>query len=326
MQLLNSSKNLIQLLHKFSGDDFKVDFNQINCFISVARTLNFSEAARQNFVSQSTVSRYVSELEKEFGVKLFTRNHRDVMLTNEGKTLLPYAIEITESLQKAKSVIHRMNKGGMGKISITFDAVSGAFAQKCLKRFSKVYPDIAVDITEISGRENIQTLSDTAYDFHFMLRDMLPENDELDSIVTHKDTLSLIVPKDFKGIGRSLQNLQNEKFILLSENISPILYMETMDIFRTCHLSPNISTYDSVKAILIAVGAGLGITILPTQLTKIQMCDSVKILAIDSFETDISYVMSYRKDISNPAASLFLDIVKSITKNKDLDEDEEYAL
>ena len=326
MQLLNSSKNLIQLLHKFFGDDFKVDFNQINCFISVARTLNFSEAARQNFVSQSTVSRYVSELEKEFGVKLFTRNHRDVMLTNEGKTLLPYAIEITESFQKAKSVIHRINKGGMGKISITFDAVSGAFAQKCLKKFSKAYPDIAVDITEISGRENIQTLSDTAYDFHFMLRDMLPENDELDSIVTHKDTLSLIVPKDFKGIGRSLQNLQNEKFILLSENISPILYMETMDIFRTCHLSPNISTYDSIKAILIAVGAGLGITILPTQLTKIQMCDSVKILSIDSFETDISYVMSYRKDISNPAASLFLDIVKSITKNKDLDDDEEYAL
>ncbi len=313
-------------MHNFTGDDFKVDFNQINCFISVAKTLNFSEAARQNFVSQSTVSRYVSELEKEFGVKLFTRNHRDVMLTNEGKTLLPYAIEITNSLQKAKSVIQRMNKGGMGKISITFDAVSGAFAQKCLKRFSKLYPDIAVEITEISGRENIQTLSDTAYDFHFMLRDMLPENDELDSIVTHKDTLSLIVPKDYKEMGRSMQYLQNEKFILLSENISPILYMEIMDIFRTCHLSPNISTYDSVKAILIAVGAGLGITILPTQLTKIQMCENVKILTIDTFETDISYVMSYRKDFSNPAASLFLNIVKDITKNKDLEKDEEYAL
>ena len=79
-----------------------MDFNQLNCFISVARTLNFSEAARQNFVSQSTVSRYISELEKEFGVKLFARNHRDVMLTNEGKVLLPYAVEITESFQKVK--------------------------------------------------------------------------------------------------------------------------------------------------------------------------------------------------------------------------------
>jgi UDP-N-acetylglucosamine 1-carboxyvinyltransferase len=44
-----------------------MDINQLNCFISVAQTLNFSEAARRNYVSQSTVSRYVSELEKMGG-------------------------------------------------------------------------------------------------------------------------------------------------------------------------------------------------------------------------------------------------------------------
>ena len=46
-----------------------MDINQLNCFISVAQTLNFSEAARRNYVSQSTVSRYIGELEKEFGAK-----------------------------------------------------------------------------------------------------------------------------------------------------------------------------------------------------------------------------------------------------------------
>ena len=46
-----------------------MDINQLNCFITVAQTLNFSEAARRNYVSQSTVSRYVSDLEKEFGVQ-----------------------------------------------------------------------------------------------------------------------------------------------------------------------------------------------------------------------------------------------------------------
>ena len=79
-----------------------MDINQLKCFISVARTLNFSEAARRNYVSQSTVSRYIIDLEKEFGVQLFIRSHRDVLLTNEGKTLLPYAIEIVETLNKAK--------------------------------------------------------------------------------------------------------------------------------------------------------------------------------------------------------------------------------
>lgn len=85
-----------------------MDINQLKCFISVARTLNFSEAARRNYVSQSTVSRYIIDLEKEFGVQLFIRSHRDVLLTNEGKTLLPYAIEIVETLNKATSIIKQM--------------------------------------------------------------------------------------------------------------------------------------------------------------------------------------------------------------------------
>lgn len=287
-----------------------MDINQLNCFISVARNLNFSEAARQNFVSQSTVSRYVSELEKDFGVKLFTRNHRDVMLTNEGKVLLPYALEIMEALQKAKSVINRMHQGGMGKISITFDAVSGIFSQKCLREFSKGYPDIAVDISEITGKENSQVIIDTAYDFHFMLRDMLPESEEIESLVTHRDSLSLIVPKNYSNKGTTLESFQNEKFILLSENISPILYMEIMDIFRTCHLSPKTSCYDSLKAIWIAVGAGLGVTILPTELIQTPIPNNVKTMEIDSLDTSLTYVMAYRKGLSNPAASLFLEVVK----------------
>ncbi len=90
-----------------------MDINQLNCFITVAQTLNFSEAARRNYVSQSTVSRYVSDLEKEFGVS-FTRSHRDVIITSEGKALLPYAIEIVETLKKAKTVIKQMHDGGAG--------------------------------------------------------------------------------------------------------------------------------------------------------------------------------------------------------------------
>ena len=45
-----------------------MDNIQLKCFISVARTLSFSEAARRNYVSQSTVSRYIRDLEKEFGI------------------------------------------------------------------------------------------------------------------------------------------------------------------------------------------------------------------------------------------------------------------
>lgn len=59
-----------KILREIVKTEVIMDINQLNCFITVAQTLNFSEAARRNYVSQSTVSRYVSDLEKEFGVQL----------------------------------------------------------------------------------------------------------------------------------------------------------------------------------------------------------------------------------------------------------------
>lgn len=63
-------KKTDKILWEIVKTEVIMDINQLNCFITVAQTLNFSEAARRNYVSQSTVSRYVSDLEKEFGVQL----------------------------------------------------------------------------------------------------------------------------------------------------------------------------------------------------------------------------------------------------------------
>lgn len=305
-----------------------MDINQIKCFISVARTLNFSEAARQNYVSQSTVSRYVSELEKEFQVKLFARSHRDVVLTDEGKILLPYAVEIVETLQKAKSVIRKMHSGGMGKISITFDAVSGGFAETCLKKFSRAYPNISVEMTELNGQEDSQTLADTAFDFHFMLRDMLPDSENMESVLTHTDNLVLVVPKGCIPAGSKceLKDMQNEKFVLLSENVNPILYMEILDLFRTFHIPLGaVTCYDSVKSLFIASGAGLGISILPLKFAQMHSCRQVDLIPIDGVDTRITYIMAYRRENSNPAAALFEEIVRK-TAEKQENSEEEYAL
>lgn len=46
---------------------------QIQCFLNVAEYLNFTEAANHLFVAQSSLSRNVSNLEEELGMKLFVR-------------------------------------------------------------------------------------------------------------------------------------------------------------------------------------------------------------------------------------------------------------
>jgi DNA-binding transcriptional LysR family regulator len=290
-----------------------MDHIQLKCFISVARTLSFSEAARRNYVSQSTVSRYIRDLEKEFGVKLFERSRREVELTNEGKLLLPYIQDVIDTLNKATSVVSQLNNGRGGRLRLAYDSTSVEYPVRCLRSFTSKYPEIAVDMVRLSGSEFSSALNSSEYDFYFLLRDMLPDNENIESKVSSRDNLSLLVPSDFKVKGNSVDgvNLKKSKFVLLSESESPILYMEIMDIFRTFHFSPDsVVEFDDVRSVYMAVNSGMGISILPSQLTKDYSSPGVKPLEFSGIETDLTYVLAWRKDNSNPAAHLFLNTVK----------------
>lgn len=297
-----------------------MDIVELKCFISVARTLSFSEAARRNYLSQSTVSRYIKDLEKEFGVQLFERTRRDVELTNEGKLILPYAQEIIDTLNKATSAVSQLHNGSGGRLRLAYDAVSADYPTKCLRSFTRKFPDIAVDMVKLSASESVSALSSSDYDFYFMLRDMLPDNDNIDSVITHKDTLRLLVPKGYRN---DSANLKKQRFVLLSEAESPILYMEIMDIFRTFHFAPNsIVEFDDVRSVYMSVAAGMGISVLPESLIRNYVQPDVKSVEISGIETDLTFVLAWRKNNSNPAAHLFLNTVKG----DGIEDEEEYVL
>lgn len=302
-----------------------MDHIQLKCFISVARTLSFSEAARRNYVSQSTVSRYIKDLEKEFGVKLFERTRREVYLTNEGKLILPYAQEIIDTLNKATSAVSRLHNGSGGRLRLAYDSTSVEYPTKCLKKFMKKYPEISVEMQKLSGSEIESSLNSTDYDFYFMMRDMLSDNDNIESKVTHKDKLKLLAPENLKMNENDLKgvNLKKQNFVLLSEAESPILYMEIMDIFRTFHFAPDsVVEFDDVRSVYMAVAAGMGVSVLPEGLLKNYAQPDIGNYEFSGIETDLTYVLAWRKNNSNPAAQLFMDVAGSeITED-----DEEYVL
>jgi DNA-binding transcriptional LysR family regulator len=82
-----------------------LDIENLRYFISVAQLLNFSEAARQNNVPQPKISRSIVELETQLNAKLLFRTNRDVSLTREGETFLPYAIDLVDLAAKAADMV-----------------------------------------------------------------------------------------------------------------------------------------------------------------------------------------------------------------------------
>ncbi len=298
-----------------------MDIQQLNCFISVAQTLNFSEAARRNFVSQSTVSRYIGDLEKEFGVQLFTRSHRDVLLTNEGKTLLPYALEMIATLGKAKKVIDKLQNGGTGKLSVGCDVTSPLFPSRCIADFTAKYSGISVELKKLDAADRSAAITGGEFDYCFMPRDMVPESSGIETVVTHTESLVVVRSAESPLKGRksiSLSELAAQRLVLLSESSAPILYMEIMDMMRTFHLTPVIdSTYDELIELYMAVLSHMGAAIVPQSLAEMAAPGKTVMLPIDDADTGIAYVMAWSKALSNPVGSLFVETVRKYALGDD---------
>ena len=73
-----------------------MDIESMKTFMVLAKTKNYTRAANQLFVAQSTVTNRIIELEKELDFKLFRRTNRSVELTAEGAKFRIYAEKVIE--------------------------------------------------------------------------------------------------------------------------------------------------------------------------------------------------------------------------------------
>lgn len=78
-----------------------MELRNINTFLKVAATQNFSKAAEQLGYSQSAVTIQIRQLEKELGISLFERIGKRVYLTERGAEFTSYANEIMRVTSRA---------------------------------------------------------------------------------------------------------------------------------------------------------------------------------------------------------------------------------
>ena len=300
--------------------------NQIKSFITVSQVLNFTNAARQNGVPQSTISRQINDLEQQLGVKLFYRTKRDVRLTQEGWAFLPYAQEILDAAKKGAFAVRQLHEGAEGRLSIATIDDSDQFLAMCLQEFSRKYPGIIVDLTYVSHGEPLQSEVDDPYDFHFHYLDMIPDSEEYEIRETHTTQLCFVSSKtghtdmpnpdddtDFVD-GLDFSSLPHQKFILISEEENPILYMQIMNYCQTHRFTPQIANrFSDIKSVLLSVGSGLGIAILPLKTADILSAlpqTGIQVTPIDDESYAITCAVAWKKSLLNPAAELFLQIIE----------------
>lgn len=94
---------------------------QIRYFLEVTETQNFTAAANNLFVAQSSLSYAIHELEHELGIPLFARNvNKKVILTEYGETFFPYAKRLSDTLHEAEESMKSLKNPLSGTVKFGF--------------------------------------------------------------------------------------------------------------------------------------------------------------------------------------------------------------
>ena len=154
-----------------------MELRQLKYFIMSADTQNFTEAARQCFITQITLSQQIKQLETELGVQLFERIGKRVFLTETGRNFLPYARQTVADANYGVQRIKDMEELKTGRLCIGTTFGLSALITDAIARFSEQYPEVHLEVMFLKQDELIEAVRERKVDFALTFEMM--EKDDL---------------------------------------------------------------------------------------------------------------------------------------------------
>lgn len=120
---------------------------QMECFVEAARTLNFTKAADNLYISQQTMSRQIKALEKELGFPVFERKNVGVCLTASGGILYHEWEALLEKYRSSVDKATDLYYGEQKNIRIGVSDMGNIVPRvsRTLLTFNEKYPDLSVE-------------------------------------------------------------------------------------------------------------------------------------------------------------------------------------
>ena len=144
---------------------------QLKYFVEVCIFGTVSGAADYLHIAQPSVSNAVKELEREFGVTLFRRHHRGMVLTREGEALLGMSKDILERVDRAEKIMKDMGSERKTLILGVPPMTGSLILPKIYGDFLGKNPDVSLTIVECGRREMLKKLDDGQIDMAFVSHD-----------------------------------------------------------------------------------------------------------------------------------------------------------
>ena len=282
--------------------------NKYQMFLKTVECGSFSKAAEEMNFTQSAVSHAVQALENELGVTLLSRNRGGVVLTADGRALLPRIEKLCAAHHELMQSAADLQGMDAGYVRVaTFSSVSAQWLPSILKSFGELYPNIEFEVAtgDYYGQSEDWILQGKV-DCGFL---RLPSVKHLQTYALYRDELQVILP-----CGHPLADsdpfpaavLAAEPFIRLEEGRD----YEISAALDKMGVRPNVKyTAREDRTMLAMVSKGLGISLLPELMVRHSPYPVVACHAPERFYRSIGIAVKDKKALS-AATRRFVDYVR----------------
>ena len=254
-----------------------ISLKQINYALQIGKTLHFKKAADECFISASTLSNAIKEMEKQLGFKIFERDNRRVIVTKQGEDFLEKAAAISLEVEDIKKISQLYAEPLSHKISIgMIPTISPFLIPTVLPRLNKDYPKLELQLVEAKSHELVHQI----------------QNGELDMgiLALPYPTKDLKVLKfwaeDFFWICKADDERSKIQKITAKElDLSELILLEegnclTDHVLSACNISfshQHSFRVSNLNTLMQLIKGGMGTTLIPAMATE-QLVDNDRML------------------------------------------------
>ena len=288
---------------------------QINCFLEVAKSLSYIQAAESLFTTQPAVSYQINSLEKELGIKLFNRNNRSVILTPAGELLYKELSSLLENLQNViqrAKILHDMDNRSVITLLIRRLA-DYTIVSNTIKCYTQEHPSIQIEILSQKDFSTKDLLRSNEIQLAFCYEFEIQDDPEFAFMPLTEGGYYVFVSKTHRlAAYKSLtwEDLSGENLLFANtelqknKHITNFAKLNQMNI----HVFPPYRTFDSM---FLNVESGIGVTILPCSKKK-KFSGLVKIPLLDL--PDMPIGLAWMPERKNKTVQDFIQNAKLCAK------------
>lgn len=235
-----------------------MEFRHLRYFVAVAEELNFRRAAERVRVAQPALSKQIKDLEYEIGVTLLERSTARVALTDGGRVFLEEAKALLAGAERAIEAARQAAVGQAGRLRIgNIAAICSSFMPATLSAFHRRYPDVDVDLLEVTLHDQLNALQRGDLNVAFIIDIGAEVSNEFATTSVLSGEINVAMGRYHPLANRrriSLQDLKDERLLCIEIGGHNLHQRRIQDMYARRGVKPGhfklVNSFESLQAMI----------------------------------------------------------------------------